>query len=149
MNLKDTKLNVSELFVSKHGEGHRAGTENIFVRLQDCKAKDANDASGIRCDTEFVSGRTMTLEELNLWMLDNAPLTGDRNERTVSRPQKSRLDFGQPESCRACHRQKFLACQRAPLRAPQRSSVPCLSITADHLCLLAHSDGYSINEEDL
>jgi organic radical activating enzyme len=74
MNLKDTKLNVSELFVSKHGEGHRAGTENIFVRLQDCKAKDANDASGIRCDTEFVSGRTMTLEELNLWMLDNALL---------------------------------------------------------------------------
>jgi organic radical activating enzyme len=74
MNLKDTKLNVSELFVSKQGEGHRAGTENIFIRLQGCKAKDARYASGIRCDTEFEFGRTMTLEELNLWMLDNAPL---------------------------------------------------------------------------
>lgn len=62
--MNDTKLNVSEIFHSLQGEGARAGTANVFIRLQGCKAKDACYASGIRCDTEFESGKEYTLEEL-------------------------------------------------------------------------------------
>lgn len=58
------KINVSEIFYSLQGEGLRSGSANIFVRLQGCKAKDACYASGIRCDTEFESGREYDIDEL-------------------------------------------------------------------------------------
>ena len=58
------KLKISEIFYSLQGEGARAGTPNIFVRLQGCKAKHACYALGIKCDTEFESGSEWTLEEL-------------------------------------------------------------------------------------
>lgn len=57
-------LNVSELFYSLQGEGANAGTPMVFVRLQGCKAKNACYAAGIRCDTEFESGKPMTLESI-------------------------------------------------------------------------------------
>lgn len=62
--ISQTTLQVSEIFYSLQGEGARAGTANVFIRLQGCKTKDACYASGVRCDTEFESGRQMTLEEL-------------------------------------------------------------------------------------
>ena len=58
------KLNVSEIFYSLQGEGARAGTPTIFIRLQGCKAKFACAASGIKCDTEFESGREWEIPEL-------------------------------------------------------------------------------------
>jgi 7-carboxy-7-deazaguanine synthase len=58
------KLKISEIFYSLQGDGARAGTPNIFVRLQGCKAKHACYALGIKCDTEFESGSEWTLEEL-------------------------------------------------------------------------------------
>ena len=63
-----TILNVSEIFYSLQGEGARAGTPTFFIRLQGCKAKDACYASGIRCDTEFESGSAWELEKLIKWM---------------------------------------------------------------------------------
>lgn len=57
-------LNVSELFYSLQGEGARAGTPTIFVRLQGCSAKFACYASGVVCDTEFESGKAFDLEQL-------------------------------------------------------------------------------------
>lgn len=57
-------LRVNEIFFSLQGEGARAGSANVFVRLQGCKTKDACYASGIRCDTEFESGREMTILEI-------------------------------------------------------------------------------------
>jgi 7-carboxy-7-deazaguanine synthase len=73
MNQSEIKLNVSEIFYSLQGEGARAGSANVFVRLQGCKAKDACYASGIRCDTEFESGKEMSIEEIENWMTTNAP----------------------------------------------------------------------------
>jgi organic radical activating enzyme len=57
-------LAVSEIFYSLQGEGIRAGEPSIFVRLQGCSAKNACYASGVRCDTEFESGKKFTLDEL-------------------------------------------------------------------------------------
>ncbi len=57
-------LGVAEIFFSIQGEGARAGEASIFIRLQGCSAKHACYASGIRCDTEFESGRTMTVAEI-------------------------------------------------------------------------------------
>jgi 7-carboxy-7-deazaguanine synthase len=62
------KLKVSEFFYSLQGEGARAGTPTFFVRLQGCKAKNACYALGIRCDTEFESGKEIELTELVEWM---------------------------------------------------------------------------------
>lgn len=60
------QLRVSEIFFSLQGEGARAGTPNVFVRLSGCKTKDACYASGIRCDTEFESGQEMPVEVLEI-----------------------------------------------------------------------------------
>ena len=58
------KLNVSEIFYSLQGEGLRAGTANVFIRLQGCKTKFACAASGIKCDTEFESGQAYDIRDL-------------------------------------------------------------------------------------
>jgi organic radical activating enzyme len=57
-------LKVSECFYSLQGEGARAGEPSIFIRLQGCSAKHACYASGVECDTEFESGKEMTLQEI-------------------------------------------------------------------------------------
>jgi len=61
-------LNISEIFYSLQGEGARAGTPTFFIRLQGCKAQHACYASGIKCDTEFESGSKKSLEHLLNWM---------------------------------------------------------------------------------
>tara|TARA_R110002020_G_scaffold385470_1_gene596374 strand:- start:6043 stop:6654 length:612 start_codon:yes stop_codon:yes gene_type:complete len=66
------KLKVSEIFYSLQGEGARIGTATIFIRLTGCSAKYACYASGIRCDTEFESGKEMELEEILDWCEANA-----------------------------------------------------------------------------
>jgi organic radical activating enzyme len=76
---KDLTLNVSEIFYSLQGEGARAGTPTIFIRLQGCKAKNACYSMGIKCDTEFESGKSMTLDEIVTWCEENAD---DCNEIT-------------------------------------------------------------------
>jgi organic radical activating enzyme len=73
------KLKVSEIFYTLQGEGARAGTATIFIRLSGCKTKHACAASGIVCDTEFESGKEMTLTEIRDWIYDNA---GDCKEIT-------------------------------------------------------------------
>jgi len=65
--MNQTKLKVSEIFYSLQGEGARIGTPTVFIRLSGCKAKNACYALGIKCDTEFESGKDMTLDEINTW----------------------------------------------------------------------------------
>lgn len=65
-------LRVSEIFYSLQGEGQRTGEPSVFIRLQGCSAKHACYASGIRCDTEFESGKEMSLEYLHRWIQNNA-----------------------------------------------------------------------------
>ncbi len=54
-------LEINELFYSIQGEGRRAGEPSVFIRLKGCSAKYACAKSGVKCDTEFESGREMTL----------------------------------------------------------------------------------------
>lgn len=53
------KLKVTEVFYSLQGEGARAGEPSVFVRLSGC-----NLACGF-CDTEFESGKELTVEQLD------------------------------------------------------------------------------------
>jgi organic radical activating enzyme len=62
------KLKVSEIFYSLQGEGLRIGTPTVFIRLQGCKAKNACFAMGIKCDTEFESGKEMLLTQIESWI---------------------------------------------------------------------------------
>jgi len=74
---KQKRYMVNEVFLSLQGEGVRAGTLNVFVRLSKCNMACAVEPSakspgGFDCDTEFESGRWLTAAEivaevLRLW----------------------------------------------------------------------------------
>lgn len=51
-------MKVNEIFYSLQGEGARAGEPSIFIRLSDCNLRCDF------CDTEFVSGKEMTIGEI-------------------------------------------------------------------------------------
>lgn len=53
-------MRVNEIFYSLQGEGARAGMPSIFIRLAGCNLECEF------CDTEFESGREMTLEEIRI-----------------------------------------------------------------------------------
>lgn len=60
---------INEIFYSPQGEGMRAGQMSVFVRFTGCnlqcaKEVGAKSIGGFDCDTEFASGRLMTLEEI-------------------------------------------------------------------------------------
>ena len=61
-------LGISEIFYSLQGEGKRAGEPSIFIRLKGCSAKNACYKSGIRCDTEFESGKDWTIKDLHSYI---------------------------------------------------------------------------------
>jgi organic radical activating enzyme len=66
------KLSISEIFYSLQGEGARIGTPTVFIRLKGCKAKNACYQLGIKCDTEFESGKDYSLEDIDNWIKLNA-----------------------------------------------------------------------------
>jgi 7-carboxy-7-deazaguanine synthase len=72
--MNPNKLKVSEIFYSLQGEGARIGVPTVFIRLSGCKAKFACAAAGIKCDTEFESGKDMSLDEIFDWLAYEAPL---------------------------------------------------------------------------
>jgi len=55
---------VNEIFYSLQGEGVRAGAPNFFLRLAKCNLACKVETHGFDCDTEFESGRWMTLPEI-------------------------------------------------------------------------------------
>lgn len=55
---------VNEIFYSLQGEGVRAGTPNLFLRLSRCNLECKVETHGFDCDTEFESGRPLTLDEI-------------------------------------------------------------------------------------
>lgn len=55
---------VNEIFYSLQGEGVRAGTPNLFLRLSRCNLACKVETHGFDCDTEFESGRWMNLPEI-------------------------------------------------------------------------------------
>lgn len=74
---------VNEIFLAPQGEGIRAGTLNVFLRLSKCNMRCAMEPGekspgGFDCDTEFESGIRMTAEQiveelLRLWPAVPAP----------------------------------------------------------------------------
>ena len=55
---------VNEIFYSLQGEGVRAGTPNLFLRFARCNLACAAETHGFDCDTEFASGRRLTIAEI-------------------------------------------------------------------------------------
>jgi 7-carboxy-7-deazaguanine synthase len=55
---------VNEMFYSLQGEGVRAGTANVFLRLARCNQECRIETHGFDCDTEFESGRWMSAAEI-------------------------------------------------------------------------------------
>ena len=55
---------VNEIFYSLQGEGVRAGTPNLFLRFARCNLACRAETHGFDCDTEFESGRRMTIAEI-------------------------------------------------------------------------------------
>ena len=55
---------VNEIFYSLQGEGVRAGAPSFFLRFAKCNLTCKAETHGFDCDTEFESGRWMTLPEI-------------------------------------------------------------------------------------
>jgi len=55
---------VNEIFYSLQGEGVRAGTPNLFLRLARCNQECRVETHGFDCDTEFESGRWLGAPEI-------------------------------------------------------------------------------------
>lgn len=76
-----TAFFVNEVFYSPQGEGVRAGTMNVFVRFVGCNMECQQEAGpkspgGFDCDTEFMSGRKVSVDELSRWCADEVRAAG-------------------------------------------------------------------------
>ena len=64
---------INEIFFSVQGEGVRAGTANLFLRFTGCNETCRVETHGFDCDTEFASGRDMTLDDITSQLRETAP----------------------------------------------------------------------------
>ena len=55
---------VNEIFYSLQGEGVRAGEPSLFLRFAGCNLTCKVETHGFDCDTEFVSSRKLTADEI-------------------------------------------------------------------------------------
>jgi len=175
----NNKLKVSEIFYSLQGEGARIGTPTIFIRLQGCSAKNSCFKSGIVCDTEFESGKEMSIDEVYQWLQNNAsqckeitwtggePLDQLTNEIVDYFKQKGYFQAIETSGIRKpvdgfdfiCLSPKVaehIIAKNFPdgvseLRYVRHKGqeIPQPSIKAKHYWISPHSDGFTINSENL
>lgn len=172
MNLK-----ISEIFYSLQGEGARAGTPTIFIRLQGCKAKFACAAMGIKCDTEFESGKEYSCEQLYNFIKDipSWEITWTGGEPTDQltdeiiayfkqkgyfqaietsglNPVSNGLDFVciSPKVAEHIIKKNFpKGCDELRYVRHKGQDIPQPAIEAKHYWISPHSDGFTINSENL
>ena len=172
-------IKVSEIFYSLQGEGARIGTPTIFIRLTGCKAKNACFAMGIKCDTEFESGKEMLIEEILNWLENNAPqckeITWTGGEPTDQLTEEiiayfkdkgyyqaietsglNKVPNGIDFICVSPKVAEHVIKKNFPngvteLRYVRHKgqAIPEPSITAEHYWISPHSDGFTINSENL
>ncbi len=177
-NYEHLTLNVSEIFYSLQGEGARTGTPTIFIRLQGCKTKNACFKAGIVCDTEFESGKEMTLDEIFTWCETNADQCSDITwtggepldqltddivlyfklrmyfqacETSGLKPAPKGLNFicVSPKIAEHVVKKNFTHVNELRYVRHKGQELPAPSITADHYFISPHSDAYTINYENL
>lgn len=61
---KSKEYQINEIFYSLQGEGVRAGTAAIFLRFSGCNQTCSVETHGFDCDTEFVSGRSLSVANI-------------------------------------------------------------------------------------
>lgn len=173
------KLKVSEIFYSLQGEGARIGTPTVFVRLQGCKAKNACFQLGIKCDTEFESGKEMSVDEIleyiekkcngckEITWTGGEPLDQLTDEITEFFANKGYLQAIETSGLHAAVKNLDFICvspkvaehvikKNFPdgvneLRYVRHAGqdIPKPSIVAQHYWISPHSDGWTINGENL
>lgn len=172
-------LKISEIFYSLQGEGARVGTPTIFIRLSGCKAKNACYAAGIKCDTEFESGKDYSINQIFDWLNINAPQCkeitwtgGEPTDQLTEEMIKAFKDAGYFQAietsglnpvpngidfiCVSPKVAEHVIAKNFPngvteLRYVRHKgqSIPLPSITAEHYWISPHSDGFIINSENL
>jgi 7-carboxy-7-deazaguanine synthase len=172
-------LKISEIFYSLQGEGARIGTPTVFIRLQGCKAKNACFSMGIKCDTEFESGKEMSVQDIIFWIVSNAKgcneitWTGGEpldqlTEEIISyfkknnyyqaietsglHPAPNGLDFicVSPKVAEHVIKKNFPnGVNELRYVRHKGQSIPEPSIKAEHYWVSPHSDGFTINSENL
>jgi organic radical activating enzyme len=172
-------MKVSEIFYSVQGEGARVGTPTIFIRLSGCKTKHACYKLGIKCDTEFESGKEMSKEDIHKYIKNLTyncfeitwtggepadQLTEDiiayfKNcgyyqtiETSGLKPIPKNLDFVcvSPKVAEHVIKKNF-DYQIDELRYVRHEGqdIPQPSIKAKHYFISPHSDGFDINVNNL
>jgi 7-carboxy-7-deazaguanine synthase len=171
-------LEVSEVFYSLQGEGLRAGSANIFVRLKGCKAKNACYAAGIKCDTEFESGIQYTIQDLaakiksigrgcnNIIWTGGEPLdqlTDDITkyfqdlgyyqaiETSGLHPVVANIDYVvvSPKVAEHVIKKNFTHVNELRYVRHKGQDIPLPSITADSYYLSPHSRGWDIDADNI
>ena len=172
-------LKVSEIFYSLQGEGARIGTPTIFIRLTGCKARFACYQSGVKCDTEFESGKEMSLNEILNWLNANAKQCkeitwtgGEPTDQLTDEIVKFFTDKGYYQAietsglnpvpngidfiCVSPKVAEHVVAKNFPngvteLRYVRHKgqTIPQPSIKAKHYWISPHSDGFNINSENL
>lgn len=172
-------LQISEIFYSLQGEGARAGTPTVFIRLQGCKTKHACAKAGIKCDTEFESGKTMhpdgILEWIKTWANGCKEITWTGGEPTDQLTDQHIFYFKErgffqaietsglnpvPEGldfvCLSPKVAEHICKKNFPngvseLRYVRHmgQEIPQPSVTAQHYWVSPHSDGFTLNRDNL
>jgi 7-carboxy-7-deazaguanine synthase len=177
--MSNETLNVTEIFYSLQGEGGRAGTPTVFIRLQGCKTQYACFSSGVVCDTEFTSGKPYTIKQIIDWINTNAiackdiTWTGgeplDQLTDTITevfknlgfhqsietsglRPLVNNMDYITVSPKVAEHiLEKNITQKVNELRYVRHKgqTIPNPSIKADRYYLSPHSDGLTVNMDNV
>lgn len=172
-------LNVSEIFYSLQGEGARIGTPTIFIRLKGCSSQNSCFKMGIKCDTEFESGKQMTIEEIHQWLLNNAeqckeitwtggePLDQLTDEITEYFKKEGYFQAIETSGLKPCVENIDFICVSPKVAEHivfknfpngvhelryvrhKGQAIPEPKINANHYWISPHSDGFTINSENL